>query len=139
MTCQNNNNFTTSSPPSGSGTSTPVTRVIYSEEYFAKTVNGTTQSSNRNLTITRTAQGRWTVVLSTPHPEGINYHPSITVEEQLANRDSVDVHVIQGTQTATGFDIMLSTGDNGGAADTLVDTPFTISIDSPVTVLENII
>jgi hypothetical protein len=126
----------TSFTPAAALTSTTVE--IYSEEYFAKTLNGTTQSSSRNMTITRTAVGRWTVSLAIAHPEGINYHPSVQVEEQSANRDGIFAHIVQGSLTATGFNLELYTGDNGGTEDVYVDTPFTIGIDSPVTVIANV-
>lgn len=113
------------------------TRVIYSEEYFAKSTDGLTQSGNRGLTVARSSTGVWTATLATAHPDGVDYHPSIQVEEQdgAGNRDGIDPHIIQGSVSATGFKFMLTTGDNGTGADGYVDTPFTIGIDSPVTVL----
>lgn len=113
---------------------TVTTRIIYSEEYFARTANGLIQSGNRNLTITRTAVGLWTAVLATAHPNGVDYHPTITAEEQ-ATRDTPDITIVQGSQTPTGFDIQVTTGDNGATADLLVDTPFTVGISAPVTVV----
>ena len=117
------------------GTLNTATATIYSEEYFGKSSNGVVQNGGRNMDLDRTGTGLWTVTITPPHPDGVDYHPSIQVEEQANNRDAVDAHVIQGTQTANGFDMMLTTGDNGTGADTLVNTPFTIGIDSPVTVV----
>lgn len=114
------------------------TRVIYSEEYFARSLNGLTQLAARNATITRTAAGQWTVALATAHPDGVNYHVSLTAEEQSANRDTPDITVVQGTQTATGFQIQITTGDNGTSADAYIDTPWSFGIDAPVTVLEDV-
>ena len=116
-----------------------VPTIIYSEEYFARSANGQIQSASRGgkILINRTAIGRWSAVLTTPHPEGVNYHPSFQPEEQsdAGHRDGIDMHIVQGTLTAAGFDFMLTTGDNGTAADAYVDAPFTIGIDSPVTVM----
>ena len=123
----------------GSSSDSGTPRVIYSEEYFARSANGTTQSSARNMTVTQNANNTWTATLTPPHPDGVNYHPSITPEEQFANRDGVIAQVVQGTLTASGFDFMLITGDNGGSQDLVVtNTPYTVSIDAPVTVIESI-
>lgn len=111
---------------------------VYVETYFGRSANGTTSSAVRESTLTRTAPGQWSVVLTTPHPDGVNYHPSLTVEEQSANRDSVDIQVVQGTQTANGFDIMLTTGDNGGSEDTYVDAPWSFAVTAPTTVITGI-
>lgn len=111
------------------------TATIYSEEFFAKTVNGTTQSGSRNLKITRTAVGQWSAVLNPAHPDGVDYHPSFTAEEQSANRDTPDITIVQGSQTANGFSFQITTGDNGATADVYVDTPFTIGINAPVSVI----
>ena len=111
------------------------TSVIRSEEYFASTADGATQSATRQLTITRSAVGQWSAVLSPAHVDGVDYHVSFTGEEQSANRDAPDFTIVQGSKTATGFDFQITTGDNGGTADVYIDTPFTIGIDAPVTVL----
>ena len=114
------------------------TKDVYVEEYFARSEDGQTQSGNRNATITRTALGRWDVVLATAHPDGVNYHPSLTTEEQSANRDMPDISVVQGSVTANGFSIQITTGDNGGTADGYVDTPWSLGIDSPCTVVTGV-
>jgi len=123
---------------SGSGALSTSSSQIYVEQYFGKSQNGTTQSSSRNLTMTRTAVGRWTIAFSTAHPDGINYHASITAEEQGNLRDTPDITVVQGSPTANGFNIQITTGDNGGGADAYVDTPFTISIASPISVITSV-
>ena len=108
---------------------------LYAEEYFASSANGTTQGSTRNATMTRTGVGLWNVALSPAHPDGVDYHVSLTAEEQSANRDTPDITIVQGTKTASGFSLQITTGDNGGAADVYIDTPFTLSIDAPLDVL----
>ena len=116
------------------------TSTVYSEEYFARTADGTTSpaANNRQMTMTRTALGQWDVVLNPAHPDGVDYHASITAEEQSANRDTPDITIVQGSQTANGFSLQITTGDNGGAVDSYVDTPFTIGIDAPVQVVTGV-
>lgn len=109
-------------------------RVVYHEEYFASSENGTTQGGARNMSITRNSTGFWTAILNTPHADGVNYHVSLTAEEQANFRDGMDIHVVQGTKTANGFDFMITAGDNGARADGYVDTPFTLSINAPITI-----
>lgn len=108
---------------------------IRSEEYFAASADGAAQSANRQLTLSRSAVGQWRAVLSPAHPDGIDYHVSFTAEEQGSNRDTPDLTIVQGSKTASGFDFQITTGDNGGVADVYIDTPFTIGIDAPVSVI----
>lgn len=117
----------------GDAPGTPVT--IYPEVYAAGSDNGLVQAWSRNMTITRNAQGQWTAVFSTPHPDGTAYHPSLTNQESFATRDARDIQIIQGSKTANGFRYMLTTGDNGGAADSLQDEPHSVSVAAPVEVL----
>jgi hypothetical protein len=86
----------------------------------AHTLGNGTNSFNINCSVNRTATGRYTVTFTTAHPNGANY--DITFGAQVdGNRDSRIVSVVQGTQTANGFDLILVTGDNGTTADTYVD------------------
>lgn len=119
---------------------TVATATMYSEEYFGQSTNGTTSpaGNNRNITMTRTAGGRWTVAFATAHPDGVNYHVSLTAEEQSNLRDTPDMTIVQGSKTANGFSIQITTGDNGGTADSYIDTPFTVSIAAPVTVVTGV-
>lgn len=118
---------------------TLTTEQIFHEKFFARSSNATTQTASRNLTMVRTSVGRWTVTLGMAHTNGVNFHPSITAEEQAGNRDTPDITVVQGTQNnSTTFDIQITTGDNGGVADTYVDTPFSIGIDDAITVVTNV-
>lgn len=136
--CNNIRPFVTSNRPGSGGILTTTSKVIYSEEYFVRSSDGLTQSSSRNINLVNNGPGQWTVNLTTPHPDGVNYHPSITVEEQDSNRDSVIPQIVQGSQTASSFDLMLLTGDNGGNADGYVISPFSISISSPISVIETV-
>lgn len=101
---------------------------VYVEVYAAGT-SATAQLWARNCSLTRTNTGRWSVTLDSSHTDGVNYHVGITAEEESANRDTPDITIVQGTKTATGFDLQIVTGDNGGSADAYIDTPFTISIN----------
>ncbi len=112
-----------------------VSKQVYVGTYAARSANGATQSFSRDATITRTAQGRWRVVFAADHPDGVDYHPSLSVEEQADNRDGVDIQIVQGSQTENGFEVMLTTGDNGGSADTYVDAPWSFEVTAPVTVV----
>jgi len=109
--------------------------VIYEETYAAGSDDGINQAWGRNMRVTRTGVGAWTASFATPHPDGTRYAASILTEEQVANSDPILPYIDQGTKTASGFNFHLVTGDNGLAADPPVDTPFTVSIDGPVTVL----
>ena len=108
---------------------------IYHENYAGGSANGTTQAWIRNLILTRTAVGRWNATFSGAHPDGNEYHPTITAEEQSGNRDTPDITVVQGSKTAAGFQLQITTGDNGAGADIYVDTPFTVGVDAPQNVV----
>jgi hypothetical protein len=111
------------------------TVTIYHENYFGYSTNGTTQATARNMTMTRTSTGQWNVVFATAHPDGARYHPSVTAEEQSNIRDTPLITVVQGSQTANGFRLQIVTGDNGGSADGYVDTPFSVGVCAPISVL----
>lgn len=107
--------------------------VIY-PEYYAAGASGTAQLWSRNMTIARLGVGRWRATFTNPHPDGVNYHPTLTVSEPLNRRDARDIQVVDGTKAATGFDYMITTGDNGGAADALQDNPHSVGVTAPVSV-----
>lgn len=105
------------------------------EEHYAGGASPTVQVWNRNLTLTRTAVGRWNATFVGAHPDGAEYHVTATAEEQSGVRDTPDITVVQGSKTAAGFQLQITTGDNGGAADAYVDTPFTVAVNAPQTVV----
>lgn len=113
-------------------------RTVWSEEYFAST-DGTVQTADRQVTMTRTGGGQWTVTLNPPHPSGTDYHVSFVAEEQSVVRDTPDVTIVQGTKTTSGFEFQITTGDNGGNSDTYVDTPVSIGIDAPVEIITAVV
>lgn len=110
-------------------------QTIKASVYEGGSDNGTTQSWNDGVTLTRTALGRWTATFDTPHPNGTNYHPTLTSQEQSGNRDVPDITIVQGSKTANGFQYQITTGDNGGTADAYVDTPHTIGVTAPIDLL----
>ena len=110
-------------------------QTIYEEFYAGGSDNGTAQAWGRNMTLTRTGTGQWTVTFASAHPDGTAYAANILTQEESNLRDSVLPSIVQGSKTANGFQFFLGTGDNGIAADVLVDTPFTVSVNAPVNVL----
>ena len=110
-------------------------QVIYEEFYAGGTDDGLNLTWGRNLKMQRIAQGIWEVGFVAPHPDGTAYAINVLTQEEANLRDSVLPWVEQGSKTPNGFIIHLVTGDNGGTADTYVDTPFTVSVNAPVKVL----
>lgn len=115
------------------------TQIILVEQYRGRSSNGTTVQHVVSATMTRTAVGRWQVRFTGgTHPNGESYTVETQAEEQSNLRDTPDITVVQGTQNASGFDIQITTGDNGGAADVYVDTPWSWGVESPVTVVTGV-
>ena len=112
---------------------------IYSEQ-FAGGDNGVNGSAiwARNSTVTRTGEGLYTVVFDSSHPDGINYHVSLSGSEDVANRDNPKVTLVYPTKTANGFDLMVTVDDNGTGADPLEDNGWSYGVDSPLTVITNV-
>lgn len=107
---------------------------VYVETFAGGSDDGTTQGWTRNSTVVRTVAGRWTVTFATPHPDGTDYHVTATAEESAADRDTPDITMVQGSKSSTGFQIQITTGDNGPGADVLVDSPWTFGVCAPVAV-----
>lgn len=118
-----------------SATAAGPTLAVWSDSRAAGSDNGTTQGWSRGATIARTGAGRWTVTFATAHPDGTSYHVSTICEEQSNLRDTPDLTIVQGSKTANGFQIQITTGDNGGGADTYVDTPWSFSVSESVNVI----
>lgn len=115
------------------------TQLILHERYRGRSATGTTVQHAVDSTMTRTAVGRWQVRFTGgTHPNGESYTPHLTAEEQDANRDTPDITIVQGSQNASGFDIQITTGDNGGTADAYVDTPWSWGVEAPITVVTGV-
>lgn len=104
-----------------------VTRTPEIEVFASGRQNVTVTTIARNSTITRTAAGRYTVAFTSAHPDGANYEVLFGVEED-ANRDIPKASVIDGSKTATGFNMTLTVDDNGGAADGYNDEPWSFAV-----------
>jgi hypothetical protein len=94
---------------------------------------------NINSSVSRTATGRYTVTLSSAHPNGVNYDITLGVQEDTGNRDGRIIQVVAGSQTATGFQVMILTGDNGGTADGIVDENWYFSVSDTKEVVTDIV
>lgn len=113
----------------------PVYQDLQVEVYRGRSTNGTTQSFASNSSMIRTGVGQWTVNFTTTHPEGVNYTPHLVTEEQGTIRDTPYITVVQGSQTANGFQIQIVEGDNGGAADAYTDAPWSYGVEAPIAAL----
>lgn len=116
----------------------PVFETIYTEHYRGRTSTGVSSTFTQNVSMVRTANGRWTVTFNTPHPDGANYTPHVVAEEQSNLRDTPDITIVQGSQTANGFSVQITTGDNSGTADVYVNTPWSFGVTSPIQVITEV-
>ena len=97
------------------------TEIETTEEYtkaFGKVAGNGTNLRVNGAIITRTGTGQYSVALATPRTTG-DYTVLLTLLEPSGTRDSVQVNV--SAQTPTGFDVEVHEGDNGTAANVLVD------------------
>lgn len=106
--------------------------------FDGRSADGVVETYARDATMTRTGVGLWQVRFAAPHPDGANYAPWLTSEEQGTLRDTPDVTIVQGTQNANGFDVQINTGDNGATADILVDAPWSWGVAAPTSVVTNV-
>lgn len=111
---------------------------VYTVKYAGgSNLTGTAAEWARNSTLTRDAQGLWSVVFDTAHPDGTDYHPSIISSED-GNRDTNYVSLIDGSKTANGFSFYAASGDNGGGADVLQNSQVSYSVSAPVSVVTGV-
>ena len=80
-----------------------------------------------NCSVSRTNVGRYTFTFSSPRPTA-NYVINITITENAVILDDIIVQVVQGTQTANGFNYFIHEQDNGGTAGTYRDRASFISV-----------
>ena len=100
--------------------------------------NNGTNLFNINSTVTRTSAGQYSIVFDEPHPNGSNYPIVLGVEEDTGNRDGRIIQVVDNSQTANGFRVMILTGDNGGTADAIVDENWSFEVTATITVVTDI-
>ena len=121
------------------------TTQVYVEKFAGGSSDGQQSGAwMRGATVTRTAVGRWDVVFGTAgnpqvHPDGTDYHPSLSLEEASGTRDDIIIQVVRGSKSPGGFQIQIHRGDNGQGAGTYVDRPWSFGVDCPVNVLTGIV
>ncbi|MFV0564249.1 MAG: hypothetical protein ACK5NB_00290 [Flavobacteriaceae bacterium] len=108
---------------------------VFSSAYIAG--SGTNLFTN-NATVTRNSTGRYTVTFTNAHPNGVNYDVVFGTHESFSSRDTKDATVIEGSQTANGFEVYVSTGDNGATADVLRDANWSFQVSGTKEVITNI-
>ena len=86
-----------------------------------------TSSNASGISYSRTATGSYTISFSTARPDA-DYIVTAQVVEPSSSLDAVIIHVIDGTQATTGFDVKIHEGDNGTAPGTLFDRDFYIVV-----------
>lgn len=93
-------------------------------------VGGTNPANGQkyNATATKLGTGSYRIAFGTPHPVDAAYPVTFGPLSDGDDRDGVHIEVVNGTQTLTGFDVWVGTGDNGGAPDTLVDRTFSFRV-----------
>lgn len=91
-----------------------------------------------NASATRISTGRYQITFTNPKPIP-NYTVTFGNIDNFITRDGKHISVINGTQNANGFQVMTMTGDNGGAADILIDSQFNFQVACKVTRLVDVI
>jgi hypothetical protein len=86
-----------------------------------------TSSNASGISYSRTATGSYTISFSTARPDA-DYIVTAQVVEPSSDLDAVVIHVIDGTQATTGFDVKIHEGDNGTTPGTLRDRNFYIVV-----------
>ncbi len=130
----NNSNTTTTTPTLN------VTKETIGYIFAASHVNwdGLNNGYNINVTdasITRTDPGRYSVLFTSPHPNGYYYDITFGYKGNT-DRDGRNIQVLN--QDADGFTIEITTGDNGGTADTYVDSTWYFNVTSTKEVITNV-
>jgi hypothetical protein len=78
---------------------------------------------------------RYTIVFDVPHPDGDDYSITVGGHEDINNRDNPKITVVQATKSANGFQLMVTTDDNGTAPDNPANNAWSVSVDYPRTVV----
>ena len=112
---------------------------IYQEQYAggARGLLGTSIWT-RNATITQLSEGLFEVEFAIPHPDSTAYHISYEGIESETDRDNPKITTVDGSKSATGFQVMITVDDNGIAADVYEDNPWSFSVDAPIDVITNL-
>ncbi len=94
---------------------------------IAKIESNGANSKAINCSVNRTNTGRYTFTFTSPRPTA-DYVINITLAENSVILDDVIVQVVNGTQTANGFNYFIHEQDNGGTAGVYRDRGSFISI-----------
>ena len=86
----------------------------------------TTTTSSHNMSIVRTAVGRYTVTLTPPHPN--NEYTVVMSTEDDVNRDGPLTHIVEGSMNSAGFDLYVALHDNGQNANPFFDFPLHVAV-----------
>jgi len=80
-----------------------------------------------NLSCSRTATGNYTLTFGSARPDA-NYIVTGQIIESTSTKDDVKIHIEDGSQTTTAFNVNIYEGDNGTGADADVDRKFYIVV-----------
>ncbi|MGB1041066.1 MAG: hypothetical protein ACPGVD_09345, partial [Flavobacteriales bacterium] len=89
--------------------------------------SGTILSSIGVATVTKSGTGRYKVTLAVPQ-DNSDYVVLLTKEESIGLRDALHIDVIEGTKTNNAFEVMITEGDNGTAANNYRDRNWVFNI-----------
>lgn len=93
--------------------------------------------SGLNATASRISTGRYQITFQNAKPIA-NYVVTFGNIDNFSTRDGKHISVINGTQNANGFQVMTMTGDNGTAADILIDSQFNFTVTCEMEVVKSI-
>lgn len=79
-------------------------------------------------TIDPISEGLWQITFAQPHPSGSGGWLYSAGGSENGNRDNPKITLVEGTDTATGAQIMVTVDDNGTAADIFEDNDFSFLV-----------
>ena len=91
-----------------------------------------------NASVTENSEGQWTITFGTDHaiPDG-EFFFSVAGEED-GNRDNPKVTLVEGSDSSTGVQIMVTVDDNGVGADIYEDNDFSFIVYAECDVISQI-
>ena len=91
--------------------------------------DGDNGNSNKaaNLSCVRNGTGDYTLSFGVNRPTA-NYIVIGQIIEPTSTKDDIKIHVVEGTQSVSGFDVAIYEGDNSSSPDTDVDRDFYITV-----------
>ena len=88
--------------------------------------NGSTVKAS-NLSCSRTSTGNYTLTFGSARPDA-NYIVTGQIIESTSTKDDIKIHIEDGSQTTTAFNVNIYEGDNGTSADVDRDRKFYIVV-----------